>query len=199
MPMNSYSTRGDASMRLLLKPLALLGWLPFMVCAVQAADPPPAPTYPAAIDCTKELVRMDRCQLLDLYQRAEPGPVPCGYAPGRNIPNPGHRSTAMRSALARMTVWQGKYFEPDGFMVNRMFGVKTNKAQIYYGESWLDGKPSLILDYEETSRMWSQYRDELREVSPGIYLGIMYQRKCPEPKIKTFFAIDARSGTCCCR
>jgi hypothetical protein len=192
MPMNSYSTREDASMRLPQKLFALIGWLLFLVSPAQAAHPPTAPAYPAALDCIKELVRMDRCQLLDLYQRAEPGPIPCGYAPGRNIPNPVHRSTAMRSALMRVTAWQGKYFEPDGFMVNRMFGVKTNKAQIYYGESWLDGKPSLILDYEQTSRMWSQYRDELREVSPGIYLGIMYQRDCLEPKIKTFFAIDAR-------
>jgi hypothetical protein len=183
-------------MRLSPKSFALMGCLLLVASPVQGADFPKAPIYPAAIECTKDLVHMDRCQLLDLYQRAEPGPVPCGYAPGRNIPNPGHRGTALRSALARMTVWQGKYFEPDGFMVNRMFGVKTNKAQIYYAESWLDGKPSLILDYEPTSRMWSQYRDELREVSPGIYLGIMYQRDCAEPKIKTFFAIDARAGQC---
>jgi hypothetical protein len=151
--------------------------------------------HPATIGSLKELLCMDRCQLLDLYRQAQPGPVPCGYAPGRNIPKPGQHGNKLRSALTRITAWQGKHFEPEGVMVNKMFGVKTNKAAIYYGESWLDGKPSLILDYQDTSRMWSQYRDELREVSPGIYLGIMYERTCAEPKIKRFFAIDARCNS----
>jgi hypothetical protein len=178
-------------MRKLLGLLACV--LPSPAAAQEAAVA--AQTYPSTICSTKELVGMDRCQLLDLYRQAQPGPVPCGYAPGRNIPKPGQHGNKFRSALTRITAWQGKYFEPEGVMVNKMFGVKTNKAAIYYGESWLDGRPSLILDYQGTSRMWSQYRDELREVSPGIYLGIMYERTCAEPKIKRFFAIDARCNS----
>ncbi len=45
---------------------------------------------------------------------------------------------------------------------------------MYVGESLLDGQPALILDYSK-SRLWPDVRDEEREVSPGLYLGIMYR------------------------
>ena len=48
-------------------------------------------------------------------------------------------------------VWQGKIFKEDGTgAVNRFFGVRMIKAEVYPGESWLDGGSSLILDYQNT-------------------------------------------------
>ena len=63
-------------------------------------------------------------------------------------------------------------------------------ADVYLGESWVDGQPSLILDYSR-SKLWPDVRDEVREVAPGLYLGIMYKGRT-NPQQKMFFTLDAR-------
>jgi hypothetical protein len=83
-------------------------------------------------------------------------------------------------------------------MINRLAGGREAvTASVYVGESWLDGKPSLILDYAG-SKSFGDVRDEMREVSPGFFVGLTYVRKCPAPKLAMFFALDA-SGGCCGR
>ena len=63
---------------------------------------------------------------------------------------------------------------------------------IAFGESWYDGRPALILDYSRTSRLYSPYRDEIRQVGPGLYLGRMYERTAPQPTLTTYFALEDR-------
>jgi hypothetical protein len=95
------------------------------------------------------------------------------------------------NSRATRLVWQGKIFRDDGTMINRVFGAgRAIPADVYLGESLLDGQPALILDYSR-SKLWPDVRDEVREVSPGLYLGIMYkgQRQIEQ---KMFFALDAR-------
>ena len=60
------------------------------------------------------------------------------------------------------------------------------------GESWIDGKPALIMDYAETSKLFPAIRDEVREVSPGLYLGVTHERTADGPKFKTYFTLDSR-------
>ena len=95
------------------------------------------------------------------------------------------------------TAWQGKYFPDDGTMINKTFGLKAIKANVYPGISWLDGGPSTIFDYYDRSKIAARYRDEVREVSPGIYLGIMHKRDGACPKLAAWFALDARCGKAC--
>ena len=53
-----------------------------------------------------------------------------------------------------------------------------------------NSKPSVIFDYA-TGPKWAQKaRDEVREIAPGLYLGIMYFRDCPCPKMGMFFALE---------
>jgi len=165
---------------------------------IASAQSPPvsSPGCAVTVNCLDELVRMSECQLLSLYRQAEPGPMPSGYTPGRMISKPGSRLTVCKANLTSKTVWQGKNFDNNGIMTNRMFGVRCIKGEVQMGESWLDGRPSIIIDYGPTSLVWRQYRDEIREVSPGIYLGIMFKRDCPCPTIRTWFALDARCGRC---
>jgi hypothetical protein len=125
-----------------------------------------------------------------LYLASPPAPRPSGYLPGRAIKSPGSRFTPANARLTRL-VWQGKIFRDDGTMVNRVFGgAKAIPADVYYGESLLDGKPSLILDYSQ-SKLWPNVRDEIREVFPGLYLGVMYDGKTVA-KQKMYFTLDAR-------
>ncbi len=50
----------------------------------------------------------------------------------------------------------------------------------------------MILDYEGTSRIYGNYRDEIRQVAPGLYLGLMYDRTTAPVTLKMYFAFDAR-------
>jgi hypothetical protein len=74
--------------------------------------------------------------------------------------------------------------------VNQWRGVRAIRAAVCYGPSWLDGGPSVVMDYHRTSRVWSDVRDEVREVAPGLYLGRMYRRTGCGPQFQLFFALE---------
>jgi hypothetical protein len=148
-----------------------------------------------------QLVRMSRCELEALYHASAPGAVPYGVNKGKAIFAPGTRRTVPAACLTGL-LWQGKAIGCDDVMRNRVLGLKVVPASVSYGESWLDGGPAIILDYAGTSRLFPDVRDEMREVAPGLYLGLTYRRDCPQPKLLTFYALDARkpfsrrAGTC---
>lgn len=137
----------------------------------------------------EQLARMTPSQLAALYRSAPPAPVPHGRVRGRALVRPG---TPMAPALSKAAgvVWQGKVFHGDATVTNRFFGVRAVRARVGYGPSWMDGGPALVLDYRHTSHVYARYRDEIRQVGPGLYLGVMYERAEPCPRIKMFFALE---------
>ena len=138
-----------------------------------------------------QLARLSPAELEDLYRRSEPGAIPCGRVRGLALIRPGTKLAPILSRGARVA-WQGKVFDADGTSsVNRFFGVKAVRADVAYGPSWRDGNPAIILDYGQTSRLYAPYRDELREVAPGLYLGLMFDRRVSPPSLKMYFAIQA--------
>ncbi len=144
------------------------------------------------IRSTDQLVRMSRAELEALYRSAAPGPGPQGFAPARAIFSPGSRLTVPTSRVVRV-LWKGKEFPGDGTMVNRLpLGVRAVRASVFPGPSWLDGGPSWVFDYCGTSKLFGHVRDEVREVAPGVYLGLTYLRKPAGPELAVFFALDAR-------
>ena len=48
------------------------------------------------------------------------------------------------------------------------------RAKVYKDESWLDGKEAIVLDYSKTSVVAQWIRDEIREVAPRLYLGLVF-------------------------
>ncbi len=160
-----------------------------------AAPPPPIPATPmqqapTAIRTLEDLAGLSAAQLEGLYRQAGPGPVPAGKVRGLAL-YPDSRFPLARSRAARLA-WQGKVFSPEtGTAVNRFFGLRAVRGKVSDGPSWLDGAPSMILDYEGTSRIYGHYRDEIRRVAPGIYLGLMYDRTTSPPAFKMYFAFDA--------
>jgi hypothetical protein len=164
--------------------LAVLAGVLVAVPLATAADPTPARRE------MRDLVRMPKSELEALYLASPPASPPSGFVPGRAIKAPGSRFT-MANARATRLVWQGKIFRDDGTMINRVFGgAKAIPADVYHGESLIDGQPSLILDYSG-SKLWPDVRDEVREVEPGLYLGVMYKGR-PTAQQKMFFTLDAR-------
>ena len=88
-------------------------------------------------------------------------------------------------------VWQGKIIEPgQTTAVNRFFGMRIIRGQLYQGPSWLDGAPSLVLDYSQTSRIYAGNRDEIRQVAPGLFLGLMYDRTTSPPGLSMYFVLE---------
>ncbi len=164
---------------------------PVGVAAPQTPPDCPCNAGPIPIRTMGDLVRRNRAELEALFRSAEVGPVPSGFVPARAIFNPGSRLTVPASRVIHV-LWQGKIFQDDGIMVNRVFGIRAIHARIYQGVSWLDGQPAIILDYCGTSRLFPNVHDEVRQVSPGLYLGLTYTRRDYNPEPAVFFALDAR-------
>ncbi|MCI0680572.1 MAG: hypothetical protein L0Y71_00590 [Gemmataceae bacterium] len=139
----------------------------------------------------ERLTCMSWDELQGLYRDAKPGNVPSGFVRGRTMFNPCEFLPGPRTKIANC-LWKGKHFcAEEGTLVNQWLGVRAIRANIYPGVSWLDGQPSLILDYADSSLIWRDARDEMREVAPGLYVGFMHVRRCPEPRLKTLFVLKA--------
>jgi hypothetical protein len=166
-----------------------------LVAAVPAwaQSPPPSPqtSIPAAMALTlDDLVRMSPAELDGLFACARPGVIPCGRVEGRALVFPGSPLAVPASRAARF-YWQGKIFEPEhGTAINRFFGVRIIRGVVDQGTSWRDGCPCLVLDYTRTSLLYRRVRDEIREVAPGLYLGVMYRTE-PHPRFLRYFAFQA--------
>lgn len=133
---------------------------------------------------------MDEAQLQAVYRQGVVAGLPPGRMRGTALPAPGKRRNAAMSSFGRL-VWQGKVIDESGTVaVNRFFGVQAIKGRLYQGESWLDGGPSLILDYAGTSRLYADNRDEIRLIGPGLYLGLMHDRSTNPPTLTTYFVIE---------
>ena len=108
-----------------------------------------------------------------------PGPLPEGKVRGRAILFPGTALASPRRDSRRL-LWQGKVIDgAHGRASNTFFGVRFIKGNLGYGPSWMDGQPATILDYSETSHLYANYRDEIRQVGPALFLGAMYSRTTP--------------------
>ena len=53
-------------------------------------------------------------------------------------------------------------------------GIRAVRAEVYAQDSWLDGQPCTVLDYSRSSRLFGWIRDEIREVAPGVFLGVVW-------------------------
>ena len=53
-------------------------------------------------------------------------------------------------------------------------GIQAIEATVYKQDSWYDGQPCIVLDYSQTSLVARYVRDEIREIAPGVYLGLVF-------------------------
>jgi hypothetical protein len=124
-----------------------------------------------------QLLRMSQAELDALFSSLEAGPIPDGEGDGTAIIAPGTVFSREIAAFVNHFAWQGKVFDAKaGLLKNRIlpFGLNAIVARVYKQASWLDGKECIVLDYSETSMVAHWVRDEIRLISPGSYLGIVY-------------------------
>lgn len=106
-----------------------------------------------------------------------------------------------RWAASRSFVWEGKTFEAEtdhrGSGFNRVFvpGV-LGRQRLFpfatsFGDSAIDGARTLILDYELAANppLIRRIHDEIREVSPGLFLGPAMWKRGPARALVLWFAL----------
>jgi hypothetical protein len=126
------------------------------------------------------LLTMSQEQLDALFTASPAGKIPDGEAEGTAIVAPGTAYSANIARFISNFAWQGKVFDAKkGVLRNKILPLGLNAiiAKVYKGESWLDGKQCIVLDYSDTSLLAQWIRDEIREISPGVYLGKVYWGK----------------------
>jgi hypothetical protein len=124
-----------------------------------------------------DLTSMSQAELDDLFRRSPLGDIPDGDALGTAIVAPGTELEGPILWFARWLAWQGKVFDrARGQLLNKVgpLGLNLIRAKVYVAPSWFDNQPAIILDYSKSSLLAHRVRDEIREVSPGTYLGIVF-------------------------
>ena len=116
-------------------------------------------------------------ELDEVFRESPAGGLPHGEADGTVLLAPGTSLAEPVSKLVGLIGWQGKVFDREaGELQNQIgpFGIKAIRAKVYRDSSWFDGEEAIILDYSKTSLVAQWIRDEIREVSPGVYLGLVF-------------------------
>jgi hypothetical protein len=124
-----------------------------------------------------QMLGMSKRQLDDLFGSHAAGEIPHGEARGTVIIRMGRWLSVLVSKIAHRIAWQGKVFDPvRGELRNEIspLRAKAIRAKVYKAPSWFDQKECIVLDYSRTSFVARKIRDEIREVSPGVFLGIVY-------------------------
>jgi len=132
-----------------------------------------------AVDAS-QLLKMSKSELDDLFHSSAAGDIPQGDTDGTVIANAGTFLAKVNAKAAHLVAWQGKVFSPaTEDLKNKItpFRMQRIRAQVYKEPSWVDGQECIVLDYSKTSKAARYIRDEIREVSPGVYLGVVFWGK----------------------
>ncbi|MBO1413548.1 hypothetical protein [Streptomyces sp. FH025] len=124
-----------------------------------------------------ELLTADEDRLEELFRTSPPGEIPEGPMEGAAIIGAGTGLTGAIAALVRLAVWRGKVFDrAGGYLSNRLspLDVLAVLATVAPGPSRLDGEECIVIDYSRTSLVARGVRDEIRQVGPDLYLGVIW-------------------------
>ena len=123
------------------------------------------------------LVTRTRRQLGELFRSMPAGPVPEGRGRGTVLLGTGGVVARAAATISYALFWRGKVVDPTAGRLKNLIGpiaFPAIVAAVYSDKSWYDGKPCIVLDYSKTSFVAKAVRDEIREVYPGVYLGLVF-------------------------
>src|ERR1700690_4358718 len=96
------------------------------------------------------LLTLSQPQLDDLFTGSPAGPIPDGPAKGTAIIATGTVFSKEIAEMINLFAWQGKTFDAQrGVLTNKVsiLGFSAIIAEVYKGESWMDQKEGIVLDY----------------------------------------------------
>jgi hypothetical protein len=128
-----------------------------------------------------DLLDLTDDELDELFRKSPAGEIPDGDADGKVLVGSKHESVSDTVAwVAETLAWKGKVFDREkGELRNKIspFAIKAVRAKVYKESSWFDQKETIVLDYSKTSVIAQRVRDEIREVAPRVYLGLVFWGK----------------------
>jgi hypothetical protein len=149
---------------------------------------PPSSSTPAATRPTvtsgsgslldeRILLALTNTELDDVFRSAPAGAVPDGDMRGTVLAWPGTRLARPLALLIYLIAWQGKVVDHRSLLLrNKITPLRLRliAARLSHDTSWVDGRECVLLDYSRTSLVAHMVRDEIRLVSPGLYLGVVW-------------------------
>jgi hypothetical protein len=124
-----------------------------------------------------DLLHMKGSELEELFRNSRVDAIPDGRGRGTVLLAPGTFIAGLLAKLLYAIAWRGKVVDRTGGTLKNIvspIGVKAIKAKVYKDSSWVDGSECIVLDYSKTSVVARWIRDEIREVAPGVFLGIVF-------------------------
>jgi hypothetical protein len=157
-----------------------------------------------------DLARLDFAELEALYRRGKApeslraldGPLVGRMLALRSLRGRGLRDAVAKLARARAFVWAGKSFSATsdraGTGINRIRGGGLLGRQNLFpfetriAASAVDGEPAVVLDYDldDNPSYIRHIHDEVREVSPGIFMGPAMWKTEKSKVTLLWFALD---------
>jgi hypothetical protein len=125
----------------------------------------------------RDLINRTRRQLGELFRSVGPGPVPAGRGRGVVLLGTGGAVARAAASISYALLWRGKIVDSAAGRLKNLLGpisFPAIVAAVYADRSWYDGEPCIVLDYSKTSFVAKAVRDEIRQVSPGLYLGVVF-------------------------
>jgi len=123
------------------------------------------------------LIPARRAELARLFGAGRAGEIPDGHGRGTVLLGTGGLTARLAAGLCYAVAWRGKVVNARrGRLKNILtpLEIKAIEAAVYKQDSWYDGDPCIVLDYSKTSLVARMVRDEIREVAPGVFLGLVF-------------------------
>jgi hypothetical protein len=123
------------------------------------------------------LVPAKRSELARLFGSGRVGDIPDGHGRGTVLLGTGGIIARLAAAVCYALAWRGKVVNAPAARLKNIltpFDIQAIEAAVYKQASWYDGDPCIVLDYSKTSFVARQIRDEIREIAPGVFLGLVF-------------------------
>ncbi len=123
------------------------------------------------------LVTASRGELGRLFGSGRVGAIPDGHGRGTMLLGTGGLVARLAAHLCYALAWRGKIVNARTARLKNILTplqIPAIEAKIYKQDSWHDGQPCIVLDYSKTSVVAHWVRDEIREIAPGVFLGLVF-------------------------
>ncbi len=113
----------------------------------------------------------------ELFGAGTAGAIPDGRGKGTVLLGTGGRAARVAAALCYALAWRGKVVNARAARLKNIvtpLRIQAIEAAVYQQDSWYDGETCIVLDYSKTSFVARKVRDEIREIAPGVFLGLVF-------------------------
>jgi hypothetical protein len=128
----------------------------------------------------QDLPALRRRAVVELFGSGSVGAVPDGRGRGTVLLGTGGLVGRLFAAVAYALLWRGKMVDARAGRLRNLlgpWGMQAVVGEVYAAPSLQDGGPCIVLDYSRTSWVARLVRDELREISPGLFVGLLRLRR----------------------